>query len=74
MFKCCKKLSSLSSPSVQIKKMSAIYLNHNHDFISSISRNSLSTLSIKIHVKGGANLVPIAVLEICFLILESNSK
>ena len=33
VFKRLKKLSSLFSPSVQIKKMSSIYLNHTHGFI-----------------------------------------
>ena len=66
--------SSWSSPSVRMKNMSSIYLNHNHGLTISESRNSFSILSINKHAYGGANLVPIAVPEICWMILVSNSK
>ena len=49
VFEHCKKFSNLFLPSIQIKKMLSIYPNHTHCFMSSASRNSLSTLSIKIH-------------------------
>ena len=45
--------------------MSSMYLNHAKGFKVCVPRNSVSTLSMKIHVYGGANLVPMAVSEIC---------
>ena len=57
--------SSLSSPSVQMKNMSSIYLNYNHGLTISESRNVFSILSINKHACGGANLVLMAVPEIC---------
>ena len=43
-------------------------------FTVCVSRESISTLSMKIHAYGGANLVPTALPEICCLTFESNSK
>ena len=51
-----------------------MYLSHTKGFTACISRKSISTLSMKIHVYDGANLVPTTVPEICYLIFESNSN
>ena len=51
-----------------------MYLSHTKGFTTCVSRKSIATLSMKIHVYGGANLVPMAVPEICRLTFESNSK
>ena len=48
-----------------MKNMSSIYLNYNHDLTVSDSRKSFSILSINKDAYGGANLVPMAVPEIC---------
>ena len=57
-----------------MKNMSSIYLNYYHDLTVSESRKSFSILSINKDAYGGANLVPMAVPEICWMILFSNSK
>ena len=57
-----------------MKNVSSIYLNHNHGLTISESRKSFSILSINKHAYGGAKLVPMAVPEICWMILVSNSK
>ena len=57
-----------------MKNMSSIYLNYNHGLTISGSRKSFSILSVDKHLHGGANLVPMAVPEICWMILVSNSK
>ena len=54
--------------------MSSMYLSHIKGFKVCVSRKTISTLSMKIHAYGGANLVPMAVPEICCLTFESNSK
>ena len=54
--------------------MSSMYLSHTKGFITCVSRKSISTLPMKIHAYGGANLVPMAVPETCCLTFESNSK
>ena len=54
--------------------MSSMYLSHTKGFTTCVSRKSIATLSMKIHVYDGANLVPMAVPEICRLTFESNSK
>ena len=54
--------------------MSSMYLSHTKGFTVYVSRKSISTLSMKIHAYGGANLVPMPVPEICYLTFESNSK
>ena len=74
LFKFSKNSSSFSSLSFQIKKMSSMYLSHTEGFTASVSIELFSTLSIKIHAYGGADLVPMAVPEICCLTFESNSK
>ena len=51
-----------------------MYLSHTKGFTACISRKSISTLSMKIHTYGGANLVLMAVPEICGLTFESNSQ
>ena len=51
-----------------------MYLSHTKGFTTCVSRKSIATLSMKIHVYDGANLVPMAVPEICRLTFESNSK
>ena len=54
--------------------MSSLYISHTKGFTPYVSRKSISTLSMKIHAYGGANLVPMAVPEIHCLTFESNSK
>ena len=54
--------------------MSSVYLSHTKGFTTCVSRESISTLSMKIHAYVGANLVPVAVPEICCLTFGSNSK
>ena len=73
-FNFSKNSSSFSSLSFQIKKMSSMYLSHTEGFTASVSIQLFSTLSMKIHAYGGANLVPMAVPEISCLTFESNSK
>ena len=63
--------SSLSSPSVPMKNMPSIYLNHNHGLTRSESRKLFPILSINKPTYGGANLVPMAVSELCWMILVS---
>ena len=74
LLKFSKNSSSFSSLSFQIKKMSSIYLSHTKGFTFCVSRKLISTLSMKIHAYGGANLVPMAIPEICCLTFEPNSK
>ena len=56
------------------KKISSIYLNHAKGCNSWFSRKAVSILFISKHTQGGANLVPVAVPEICCLICPLNSK
>ena len=63
-WKFLRQFRSLSSPSVQMKSMSSIYLNHNHGLTISEPRKLFSILSINKHAYGGTNLVPMAVQEI----------
>ena len=49
----------------QIKKTPSIYLNNTKDVNSYVCRNSAFISSMKIHVYVCANLVSIAVLDIC---------
>ena len=51
-----------------------MYLSHTKGFTACVSRKSISTLSMKIHAYCGANLVTMAVPEICCLTFESNSN
>ena len=51
-----------------------MYLLRNHGFVFSDSRNALSTLLIKIHTYGEANLSSYDCTRIFFLIHELNSK
>ena len=51
-----------------------MYLSHTKGFTACASRKSISTLSMKIHAYCGANLVPMAVPEICCLTFESNTN
>ena len=57
------------------KKISkAIYLNHTKGCNFWVSRKAVSIFYINKQTQGGANLVPIAVLEICCLIYPLYSK
>ena len=51
-----------------------MHLNHTRSCNCCVSRKLVSNLSMKRHAYGGANLVPIAVPEKCWLILLLNSK
>ena len=61
--------SSLSSSSVQMKNMSSIYLNHDHGLTIFELRKLFSILSKNKHAKDRSNLVPMAVPEVCWIIL-----
>ena len=50
------------------RKISSVYLNHTKGCNSWVSRKAVSILSIDKHAYGEANLLPIAVPEICCLI------
>ena len=50
--------------------MLLMYLSHTKGVTVCVSRKSISTLSMKTHAYGGANLVPMAVPEICYLTFE----
>ena len=57
------------------EKISSIYQKHTKGCNCWPSRSLVSRLFMKIHAYGGANLVPIAVLEIyCCFVLLPNSK
>ena len=53
--------------------MLSICISHAKGFTVCVSRKSVSSLFMKIHVYGRANLVPMAITEIC-LTSESNLK
>ena len=66
--------SSFSSPWVQIKTISSMYLNHIIGWWLWVLKNLISIWSVKIQVYGGADFVPIAVPGICWKISLLNSK
>ena len=63
-----------SSPCVQIKNISSIYQYHTNSRYSCIFRKSVSNLSMKIQAYIGANLVIVAVPDICSLTIPLNSN
>ena len=52
--------------------MLRMYLSHTEGVTVCVSRKSISTLSMKTHAYGGANLVPMPLPEICCSTFESN--
>ena len=65
---------NLSWPCAQMQKISSVYLTHQNFLFLCFSKNSVSTLSMKIQAYVGAYLVPISVPEICCLIWLLNLK
>ena len=65
---------SFSSPCVEMKNVSSIYRYHPNSRYFCVLRKSVSNLSMKIQAYVGANLVPIAVPDICCLTIPLNSK
>ena len=55
-------------------KTLSMYFNHTKSSTVCVSRKLVSTLSMNIHAYGGANVIPMAVPEICCLTFESDSK
>ena len=66
--------SRFSSPRVQIKKISSMYLNHAIGWWLWVLKNSVSIWSMKIQTYGGASFVLIAVPDICWKTSLLNSK
>ena len=69
-----KNMLSSSLPSVHIKKISYMYLNHIRGCNCCISRNCASNLFMERSACGSANLVLMAVPETWCLIVLSSSK
>ena len=69
-----RKNLRFSAPRVQIKNLSSIYWYHTNGRYSCVLRIFISNLSMKIQAYVDASLVPIAVPDICYLIIPLNSK
>ena len=69
-----RKNLSFSSPCVQMKNKSSIYLYNTNGRYSCVLRKSVSNLSMKIQAYLCQNLVPIAVFDIFCSTIPLNSK